>query len=79
MKSLMIKDLEISKELTREDLSAVRGGGNATNFSFDNAQVRQYTFGAAAVGGGVGNTATSVVTPTALAFNVNPINLVSIG
>ena len=27
MKSLTIKDLEISKDLTREELSAVRGGG----------------------------------------------------
>jgi len=28
MKSLMIKDLEMNKELTRDDLSAVRGGSN---------------------------------------------------
>ena len=35
MKSLMIKDLEISKELTRDDLSAVRGG---SNFGFQGGQ-----------------------------------------
>ena len=35
MKSLMIKDLEISKELSRDDLSAVRGG---SNFGFQGGQ-----------------------------------------
>ena len=35
MKSLMIKDLEISKELTRDDLSVVRGG---SNFGFQGGQ-----------------------------------------
>jgi hypothetical protein len=35
MKSLMIKDLEMNKELTREDLSAVRGG---SNFGFQGGQ-----------------------------------------
>jgi hypothetical protein len=35
MKSLMIHDLEMSKELTRDDLSAVRGG---SNFGFQGGQ-----------------------------------------
>ena len=55
MKSLMIKDLEISKELTRDDLSAVRGGTTQTG---TNSQTNI----AAAFGGyGIGNPATAVV------------------
>jgi hypothetical protein len=36
MKSLTIKDLEMSKELNREDLAAVRGG---SNFGYQGGQV----------------------------------------
>ena len=74
MKSLMIKDLEISKELTREDLSAVRGGGDI--FNVNNAQTfaAQYVAGASA-GSFSPNTVTGTL--TALSFNI-PTN-VSIG
>ena len=65
MKSLTIKDLEISKELTREELSAVRGG-----FEFG-AQGGQ-TVGAASLLS-IGSPVIAVNLPTLTQTNVNPV------
>ena len=76
MKSLMIKDLEISKELTRDDLSAVRGG-----FAVVNA-IQQANGSGGLIGVGGTNTITNVDASTRLdldltnitqAANVNPV------
>ena len=64
MQSLMIKDLEISKELTRDDLSAVRGG---SNFGFQGGQ---------SVSGGsllsIGSPVTAVNAPTMTQIDFHP-------
>ena len=65
MKSLMIKDLEISKELTRDDLSAVRGG---SNFGFQGGQ---------SVSGGsllsIGSPVTAVNAPSMTQVDFHPV------
>ena len=75
MKSLMIKDLEISKELTRDDLSAVRGG---SNFGFQGGQT---------VSGGsvisIGSPVTAVNVPSMTQFdehntNTTKVNVASV-
>ena len=80
MKSLMIKDLEISKELTRDDLSAVRGGyAVLTGFQQANGSGSGGLIGLG-VGGTNTNTNVDASTSVALdltnitqAFNVNPV------
>ena len=67
MKSLMIKDLEISKELTRDDLSAVRGGSsifNATNTQDVTAANGGNVLGAVVAIGGPQNITQVSVDPT---------------
>jgi hypothetical protein len=65
MKSLMIKDLEISKELTRDDLSAVRGG---SNFGYQGGQT---------VAGGsllsIGSPVTAVNAPSMTQIDYHPV------
>ena len=63
MKSLMIKDLEISKELTRDDLSAVRGGS---------ANVVQGGVAALTGGFNFGSPTTIVNAPTGTAIDFHP-------
>ena len=74
MKSLMIKDLEISKELTRDDLSAVRGGSSifdATNAQAVTAANGGNVLGAVvAIGGSQTNTQVSVDPTTQLNFSL---------
>ena len=72
MKSLMIKDLEISKELTREDLSAVRGGTTQTATNSQNNIAAALSSGfaspATAVVVGGPQVITQVSIPSALSF-----------
>jgi hypothetical protein len=64
---MLIKDLEISKELSRKDLSAVRGGFIATavggNF--------------VANGGGVLNNTTGINAPSVTAVEVAPVTILN--
>jgi hypothetical protein len=61
---MMIKDLEISKELTRDDLSAVRGG---SNFGYQGGQ---------SVAGGsllsIGSPVTAVNAPSMTQIDFHP-------
>ena len=59
---MLIKDLEISKELSRKDLSAVRGGFNAAIVG------GQFV----ASGGGVLNTTAATNAPTVIQSEVAP-------
>jgi hypothetical protein len=68
MQALIIKDLEISKELTRKDLSAVRGG---------------FVLGAlggnsVANGGGILNTTLGINLPVLTAVEVAPVTVVNV-
>lgn len=65
MKSLMIKDLEISKDLTGEELAAVRGG-----FTFG-AQGGQ-TVGAASLLS-IGSPVIAVNVPSLTAIDIHPV------
>ena len=65
---MLIKDLEISKELSRKDLSAVRGGDNAL------LQGGQAVFG----GFGIGNAVVAVNTPIGVQTEVKPVTIVDI-
>ena len=53
---MMIKDLEVSKELAREELSAVRGG---SNFGYVGGQIANQTV----TGGGLFSPTTAVSAP----------------
>jgi hypothetical protein len=64
MKSLTIKDLEISKELTRDDLSAVRGG---SNFGY---QGGQYVAGGSLLS--IGSPVTAVNAPSMTQIDFHP-------
>ena len=65
MKSLMINDLELSKELTREDLCAVRGG---SNFGYQGGQ----TVGSASLLS-FGSPVTAVNAPSMNQFDYHPV------
>ena len=65
MKSLMINDLEMSKELTREDLCAVRGG---SNFGFQGGQ----TVGSAGLLS-IGSPVIAINVPTLTQTDIHPV------
>ena len=65
---MLIKDLEISKELSRKDLSAVRGGDNTL------LQGGQAVFG----GFGIGNPVIAVNTPVGVQTEVTPVTIVDL-
>ena len=65
---MLIKDLEISKELTRKDLSAVRGGFNAAIVG------GQFV----ASGGGVFNTTVASNAPIVAQSEVAPVTSVEL-
>jgi hypothetical protein len=65
MKSLMINDLEMSKELSREDLCAVRGG---SNFGFQGGQ----TVGSASLLS-IGSPVTAVNAPHMTQVDYHPV------
>jgi hypothetical protein len=65
---MMIKDLETSKELTGEELAAVRGGFNAALLG-----------GQAIMGGfGIGNTTLGINTPVVAQVEVAPVTIVDL-
>jgi hypothetical protein len=65
---MLIKDLEISKELSRKDLSAVRGGSNFL------AQGGQFVVG----GSGIGNSVAALNAPTGTQTEVAPVTVVDL-
>ncbi len=72
---MMIKDLEISKELAREELSAVRGG---SNFGYVGGQSANQ----AVAGGGILSPTTAVNAPvnapSLVQMDNDPLTLVSV-
>ena len=68
MQALIIKDLEISKELTGKDLSAVRGGFIAALLGGNSV----------AGGGGIVNTTLGINTPVVTPVEVAPVTIVDI-
>jgi hypothetical protein len=67
---MLIKDLEISKELSRKDLSAVRGGNNTQTL----AQGGQVV----ASGGGLFNTTAANNSPVGVQSIVAPVTVVDL-
>ena len=68
MQALIIKDLEVNKELTGKELCAVRGGFNAALLG-----------GQAIMGGfGIGNTTLGINTPVVAQVEVAPVTIVDL-
>jgi hypothetical protein len=67
MTALKIQDLEVSKDLTRKDLAAVRGGFNAALIG-----------GQTVFGGGILSPTIAVNTPTLSQISVAPVTIVDL-